>query len=203
MKDKREERRKVEEKLRNMRPISVGDKIIHDNRTYWVEKLVYADSYIEEKDGKYDIFHYVEFVDQYDEYRHWKSYFDGGNVVYKMAREEAIAKHREMWNWIADMYENGNGDYVVSLKRLWCKEHHAILKAKCYLCEYAASDCGNCPLAWGDNEDDDCIDLIDDYGVHEKCGLYAEVSNYSQYHQYKKAAEISRKIANLPEREGK
>lgn len=38
-----------------------------------------------------------------------------------ITREEAIRKHREMWNWIAEQYENGSDAQVNHLKAKFFK----------------------------------------------------------------------------------
>ena len=79
----------------------------------------------------------------------------------KMTREEAIQKHRDMWNWIADKtIERGHviteDDYFNDMgipenERPTCY---------CYCCKYASQHktnneamCRYCPIDWGN----DCL----------------------------------------------
>lgn len=76
-----------------------------------------------------------------------------------ISREEAIRKHREMWNWIAEQYKNGVTVPVDRLKAKFVKEHYPNddPDSKCYCCEYAGEtlnpvygspkyNCEKCPL---------------------------------------------------------
>lgn len=40
----------------------------------------------------------------------------------ELSKEEAIRKHREMWNWIAEQYENGATVPVYRLKQDFIKK---------------------------------------------------------------------------------
>lgn len=112
----------------------------------------------------------------------------------RLTKDEAIANHRKMWNWIADetlkrRYKVWKWDYFKALKitdmpRNWC-----------YCCEYGLGDdnCPDCPIEWGgeygtceskDNEED-------------RKGLF---SLWLLEPDYLTAAELAKKIAELPER---
>lgn len=56
-----------------------------------------------------------------------------------ISREEAIRKHREMWNWIAEQYEEGRTASVQRLKREFIERHYPndLPNLYCYCCEYA------------------------------------------------------------------
>lgn len=114
-----------------------------------------------------------------------------------LAKEQAIAEHRKMWNWIADETEK---------KKRKITEHdyfktHSIVSAnrpfgECYACEYGAeltdSDlfqdiCRLCPLDWGGRADDCmCINVF----------CYGE---WFYTNNWKEAAELARRIAEVPE----
>lgn len=72
----------LREKMMLEKKISVGDSIIAMGIRAKIKELFYSDRYVEMKDGKYQIFYDVEFIDTNGIYRHWKSYFDGGHVEF-------------------------------------------------------------------------------------------------------------------------
>ena len=108
-----------------------------------------------------------------------------------MTKQEALTKHRTMWNLIADMIEAGEiYDDVIkykdeALKKM--KEEHRPIWL-CYCCDYAKG-CSDCPVIWGNSK--------------EKCEAaeYGSFKNSLKAGNYIKAASIAREIANLPERE--
>ena len=118
----------------------------------------------------------------------------------KLSKEEAIANHRKMWNWIAD-------ECLKRGMKVTKKDYFSEMGIKemplnlCYCCEYAKSiteiaietgfDCSKCPLIWS---------LID-----EKSRCYGNDSPYRHFdasfceeYYIRKAREI----ANLPVKEG-
>lgn len=110
-----------------------------------------------------------------------------------MTKQQAIEEHRKMWNWIADnTLELG----VKVPKSLYFKANlypaFDIPKNLCFCCEYAYEveyeglSCHICPIQW---ENDFCL----------CCG--SAFFKWSNEMNYKKAAKLARKIANLPERE--
>ena len=110
-----------------------------------------------------------------------------------LTREQAIAEHRKMWNWIADKTEK--------LKRKVEKEEYFremgianIPRSECYCCEYLFSGCiviqlsyckNECAINWGEN-----LNCIDSY--YQK---WIFIDGWQQ------SARLARIIANLPERE--
>ena len=106
-------------------------------------------------------------------------------------KEQAITEHRKMWNWIADETEKRKRKIR---KSEYFKEHHIAHLTRpwgdCYCCEYALIACEQdvkcmyCPIDWGSVES--CFD-----------GVFASWLNEDR--DYKIAAELARKIANLPE----
>lgn len=114
-----------------------------------------------------------------------------------MTREEALVGHRRLWNEIADMIESGikfhnHCDYKdEALKRIGEKQ---VLENECYLCEYS-TECKkpcilgrSCLVAWSGLW---CMDKTSEYRL-----FWLAIHG----HDYPAAAQIARKIANLPER---
>lgn len=114
----------------------------------------------------------------------------------RLTKDEAIANHRKMWNWIAE--ETLKQKCKVE-KWEYFKSHRItdIPLRECYCCEYAFngnySDCEKCPIEWG-GKHGSCTgrDSVDDIR-----GLYAL---WLQEPDYIKAAKLAKKIAELPER---
>ena len=80
----------------------------------------------------------------------------------RITKEEAVRRHRELWNKIAEMIkENGcaaynwNGDYI-KLKALDILGYDENIKNDCWCCEYdilrstEQNTCKNCPIKWND-----------------------------------------------------
>jgi len=115
--------------------------------------------------------------------------------MYNFCLNDAIAAHRNMWNWIADnTYE---------LKRIVRKyeyfEAFPVLDIpfnQCYCCQYALKYTFSC--------DCDCIcalcpiDWLNGGKCMEEPSAYAEWIQAKNENDYKKAAYFARKIANLP-----
>ena len=118
----------------------------------------------------------------------------------KLTREEAIANHRKMWNWIAD--ETERLERVV-LKPEYFKEHnisHNDFPVHfCYCCDFDSQSlslplCSACPINWGvDTEIKACCNKKSSYKK-----WVTVVKHYSD--DWKSAAKLAREIANLPER---
>lgn len=108
-----------------------------------------------------------------------------------LTKEEAIKRHRMMWNWIA--YET-----LKRKRRVYKSEaikhfgwDPCTMIADCWCCTYIHKDdqlcCKNCPVVWP--------------GKHCTCNdLYQKWSCTGPI-DYKKAADLAYQIANLPERE--
>lgn len=111
-----------------------------------------------------------------------------------LTKEEAIKRHRMMWNWIA--YETLKREEFVTkweaIKHFgWVKSK---MRSRCWCCTYAHKDgtCDKCPIQWPGGI---CTNSI---GVE---GLY-EAWSYARWcSDHKKAADLAYQIANLPERE--
>lgn len=116
----------------------------------------------------------------------------------ELTREQAIAEHRKMWNWIADKIESTEqvNDifelkfiYVMDISKISVLPNHL-----CYMCETTGKDCRKC-LDWPSNTTDmSCVyfDSKDNYK-----GLYSLCKDAKTW---KEQATIARQIANLPER---
>lgn len=116
-----------------------------------------------------------------------------------MEKDEAVRKHREMWNAIADKIESGK--HVVDIY----KEKYRIagkgILNKCFCCEFARTEhdvpnCDICPMIWpGDSRDFMCKDASNE---HNDDGLYRKCVD--SVRDWKKQAQLARQIASLPER---
>jgi hypothetical protein len=123
----------------------------------------------------------------------------------KLTKEQAVAEHRKMWNWIADQLENGSTSTVGLLKEEYCKINKFNLLEDCFCCEYARmqinnSNCKSCPILWGSEDNTDRFYC--EYGNNGEMnkGLWWIAQIYSFKHKYEEAAKIARQIADLPER---
>ena len=123
----------------------------------------------------------------------------------RLTKEQAIFEHRKMWNWIADK----------TLERKTCvkkadyfKENGIIDEpcCQCYCCEYDEKGkyykrCYRCPLEWNSRVSTlKCFDNKQQYDDH---GLFAKYLSHNRRNDYKMAAKLARRIANLPERKFK
>jgi hypothetical protein len=120
-----------------------------------------------------------------------------------LTKQEAIEKHRKMWNWIADELEKGNAyKYYISrfeflqtepLKLAYFTEikEYDFPIAGCYCCEYArrgkSTICKDCPLDWPGGK------CVGENGLYRKINIECVEKNYTE------AAKLARQIANLPE----
>ena len=115
-------------------------------------------------------------------------YFEKGPEEPILTKEEAIKRHRMMWNWIA--YETLRRKEFVT--KAAAVEHfgwnQSKMHSKCWCCTYVREDgtCEKCPIQWPGSK---CYGLYDDWCYLGRCS------------DYKKAAELAYRIANLPERE--
>lgn len=115
----------------------------------------------------------------------------------QLTREQAIAEHRKMWNWIADQIEIFKTVFSIDiLKDLYLGTFKGMLifpVESCFICEYARKkrnemDCGvscdYCPVTRANGGG--CLG-----------GLYYAVCIAETWHEQ---AALARQIANLPER---
>ena len=114
-----------------------------------------------------------------------------------LTKEEAIKRHRMMWNWIA--YETLKRERFVTKQEAiehfgWCESK---MRSRCWCCAYAYKDkdwgCNKCPIQWPGGR---CYSFLN--GVF---GLYDDWCAMKESPKYKEAADLAYQIANLPERE--
>ena len=137
----------------------------------------------------------------------------------KLTREEAICRHRLMWNWIADETEKTGEPINKSdaFKHFGWDEYE--VRSSCWCCEWVYSkwkwnldfdrvgyklSCSCCPLDWSNGEKEilkaTCSNIMSNDG-HMKNGLYDQRVNVTFYEKDPiKASKITRIIANLPEK---
>lgn len=110
-----------------------------------------------------------------------------------LTREQAIAEHRKMWRWIAELIEKVKRCVNIGDSK---KEYLSMLKIKiypidmCFLCQYANEadvcfPCRHCPVEKPD-------------GIGCLGGLYYKVCRAETWQEQ---AALARQIAELPERE--
>ena len=114
-----------------------------------------------------------------------------------MTREEALAGHRRLWNEIAVMIESGvkyGFDYMYKQEALSRIGEKRFLENDCYLCEYV---CENEAIT---NCRRDCLVVWGTPGCSYKNSEYHSFVMAIYDRDYPSAAQMARKIANLPER---
>lgn len=109
----------------------------------------------------------------------------------KLTREQAIAEHRKMWNYIANEIERLKTVCNIDILKIHYLtnsrfKNKAIL-SWCFLCEYSykINGCESCPVN-SLTKGKGCLN-----------GLYYLVCNAESWQEQ---AALARKIANLPER---
>ena len=118
-----------------------------------------------------------------------------------MLREEAIKKHRAMWNWIAEQIVNHEHTMnIATLKRRHIEMQGDDLQEmymhnNCYLCNYTDINCSECPLLWPS----DAIVYQCEHGYIDK-GLYFQCWGLYGSDNWKLQAQLAYEIAKLPER---
>lgn len=133
----------------------------------------------------------------------------------ELTREEAIRRHRLMWNWIADETEK-TGELITkkdAFKHFGWNISHAFVS--CWCCEWAyrksyvdldnqASLCSYCPLNWSNGEKKilkaTCSRIMTNDG-YVNAGLYEQwfFRTYEE-EDHAEASRLARIIANLPEK---
>ena len=107
----------------------------------------------------------------------------------ELTREEAIKLHRQMWRWIAEETEKqkrfvSESEYFEAMGI----EDEDVPHLKSYCCEYGG--CGSCPIQWSEARNF-CLDKNSPYRAWERT---------ADGGSWQVAAELARKIAELPER---
>ena len=145
----------------------------------------------------------------------------------ELTKQEAIKYHREMWNWIAEQYENGSEEQIEILKNNFTSsKYHEFIYCNCYCCEYADNEslinthdhrCYSCPIIWGNEKEADeyyktevapfnsfdkpyyCIGYYRSIdGLFSKISKLIKKSNVEL--KRKEIVELAKQIANLEER---
>lgn len=120
-----------------------------------------------------------------------------------LTKEEAVRRHRELWNEIAELCTSGFDVFEIKGMALNALGYHDAFyypANMCWACEYAIYNaihlhrtnkdiCCFCPIKWK-------TELC-----HDKGGEYDMWTCYILDGNYEKAAEMARVIANLPEKE--
>lgn len=120
-----------------------------------------------------------------------------------LTKEEAVRRHRELWNEIAELCTGGFSVSEIksmALNALGYHDYRDYPTNKCWACEYAIYNaihlhrtnkgiCCFCPIKWK-------TELC-----HDEGGEYDMWSRYILDGNYEKVSEMARVIANLPEKE--
>lgn len=102
----------------------------------------------------------------------------------KLTKEEAIKRHRMLWNWIAD--ETLRQKRFVTKREAFAHFGWPDILNHCWCCEYAAVSCRFCPINWGTG-----------YECQSNGSLFRL---WVTSRSYEDTAKYAREIANLPER---
>ena len=125
------------------------------------------------------------------------------SIKEKLTKEEAVRRHRELWNKIAELCTGKFRIYDIkcaAFEALGYDDPIELPDSMCWACEYAIYNalhlhrtnkgiCYFCPIKW---KTEVCYDKG---GENDMWGRYMRDGNYE------KAAEMARVIANLPEKE--
>lgn len=141
-----------------------------------------------------------------------------------LTKQEAIKYHREMWNWIAEQYENGSEEFIEVLKNKFVEsKNHYCIYCNCYCCEYAEDErlinthndnrCYSCPVVWGNEKEvDECykakVAPFDKpyycMGYSNLGGLFGMIRDLTEGYigelKRKEVVKLAKQIANLEER---
>ena len=104
--------------------------------------------------------------------------------------DKSIRQKREL---LQDYHESDIADVIEFLN-----EEEQELLFECYCCHYAKGNCHVCPVVW--NGEDESNDVMCDNYNAIVAGEYAEFKEFIYGRDYPAAAQMARKIANLPER---
>lgn len=145
-----------------------------------------------------------------------------------LSREEAVRKHREMWNWIGSMLKSGLwrsvvsddyftdriGDIIILLKYSYLNMVNEFpIRSSCYCCMYVSSinsdsmTCDNCPVEWPmiPAYREEYLKWfgsdVDDVITSCNMSVYRAFFN-GDIETFEKAGDVAYQIANLPEKEG-
>lgn len=102
----------------------------------------------------------------------------------ELTKEEAIKRHRMLWNWIAD--ETLRQKRFVTKWEAFAHFGWPDILNHCWCCEYSGAGCNLCLVDWGTG-----------YGCEINGSPYLLWHNSRSYED---TAKYAREIANLPER---
>lgn len=125
----------------------------------------------------------------------------------RLTREEAIAEHRKMWNWIAD-----NSEYY---GRVMQKSHYMVqhgfenILNDCFCCEYSKyfshlgfGLCDSCPLIWYEGQEEVPLPPSTFHCYcFTKGSPYYELSRLETEKNVEEFAAKAREIANLKQKQ--
>lgn len=120
-----------------------------------------------------------------------------------LTKEEAVRRHRELWNKIAELCTGGFGVFEIKGMALNALGYHDAFyypTSRCWACEYAINKaiylhkcnedmCHFCPIKWKTTR------------CHDEGGEYKIWIRHLVVGEFEDAAEMARVIANLPEKE--
>lgn len=113
-----------------------------------------------------------------------------------LTKEEAIKRHREMWNYIAD--ESEKQGRIITEKEAF--EHFGWQESiicDSWCCAYCNLNCTKCPIKWpSSNNYSMCIHSTD---KRDFKGLYIQLVNMAINNYNNEFAALAKRIANLPE----
>lgn len=102
----------------------------------------------------------------------------------ELTREEAIKRHRMLWNWIAD--ETLRQKRFVGKQEAFAHFGWPDILNHCWCCEYSDAGCHLCLVDWGT-----------EFGCESNNSVYLM---WICSNSYESAAKYAREIAKLPER---
>ena len=115
----------------------------------------------------------------------------------ELTREEAIRRHRAMWNWLADQAEATGKLHSKfnAILALWPDEDWVPISG-CWMCELAGGcyDGSTCALVWPNGRCAAYIGKGNEY-------LFSDWAFAQYVGDTKEYINLAREIANLPERE--
>ena len=115
----------------------------------------------------------------------------------ELAKDEAIAKFREHWDWLAEHPEKEKWEAPMVEDRavfLYCFLGHFTREDNDCL-----PDCSKCPIEWPSKLDEFMCEHVN--GKNDEEGLWLQWHDAHKEKKYKLATTLARQIANLPERE--
>lgn len=128
-----------------------------------------------------------------------------------MVKDDAIRKHRKLWNWIAEENKNRTSEKIAIPvdKDDYFTTHNIPYSERpqqdCYACQYTVEceydctevKCNLCPIDWTNNGQFDNECCFTQFGSR---GLYNQFTYNFVHGNIEKCYEIAEIIANLPER---